>query len=504
MKRVLLILVSLLSLPSVVLSTNKVYTTDYDVRLSSLLGEDRNEIDSIKLRGHIEKEDLELLRNLSMVGSLRHLDISETSIKGDSLPSHCFDGHEFLPGYLPYNTMLKSIVLPYNLTSINSCAFANSEIRKIVIQRDIKSISSDAFLSCPNLEEVIIKESFPPSSNGQCPFSGVGNNLKVFIPRHSLSNYNTDAQWRDADIDIIEDERALVVRSVDLSSARLSSFLSGVQYMTDSLRLSGEITDSDFIVIRDELTNGMLTGIDFSECVMPDDAFPEMSLYINESNYVHRLMHIRFPNGLKRIETCAIGAPMLREIELPSTLSHIGEDNFAGNAYASTIVIPEGVDSIEKDAFLWCNGAETIYLPSTIRYLGGRSFRSLVKLRSIYCNRLTPPETPYSSGDDEFGPFGRQSEYDEWILYVPVGAKQNYMLDDYFKYFGSIIETSELTGGPTAIDGVESGVTERGNGYADGVYTLDGKRIADTITDGMAKGLYVVKRGTSISKVAVR
>ena len=87
---------------------------------------------------------------------------------------------------------------------------------------------------------------------------------------------------------------------------------------------------------------------------------------------------------------------------------------------------------------------------------------------------------------------------------MPVGAKRNYMLDDYFKYFGSIIETSELTGGPTAIDGVESGVTERDNGYADGVYTLDGKRIADTMTDGMAKGLYVVKRGASISKVAIR
>ena len=504
MKKLISLIMAVLSLSLEVMATNKVYTTDYDVRLSSLLGDGKNEMDSIKIKGYITKADLELLRNISMVGHLRHVDISETRIEGDSLPSHCFDGHEFLPGYLPYNTMLKSIVLPYNLTSINSCAFANSEIRKIVIQRDIKSISSDAFLSCPNLEEVIIKESFPPSSNGQCPFSGVGNNLKVFIPRHSLSNYNTDAQWRDADIDIIEDERALVVRSVDLSSARLSSFLSGVQYMTDSLRLSGEITDSDFIVIRDELTNGMLTGIDFSECVMPDDAFPEMSLYINEPNFVHRLMHIRFPNGLKRIETCAIGAPMLREIELPSTLSHIGEDNFGGSDYVSSIVIPEGVDSIEKDAFLWCNGAATVYLPSTISYLGGRSFRSLIKLRSIYCNRLTPPETSYAIDGEEFGPFGRQSEYDEWVLYVPVGAKRNYMLDDYFKYFGSIIETSELTGGPTAIDGVDFGVTERDNGYADGVYTLDGKRIADTMTDGMAKGLYVVKRGACISKVAVR
>ena len=89
-------------------------------------------------------------------------------------------------------------------------------------------------------------------------------------------------------------------------------------------------------------------------------------------------------------------------------------------------------------------------------------------------------------------------------LYVPVGAKQNYLDAPYFKDFWRIIETPELTGGATAIDGVESGVTELGNGYADGVYTLDGKRIADTMTDGMAKGLYVVKRGASISKVAVR
>ena len=87
---------------------------------------------------------------------------------------------------------------------------------------------------------------------------------------------------------------------------------------------------------------------------------------------------------------------------------------------------------------------------------------------------------------------------------MPVGAKQNYLDAPYFKDCYSIIETPELTGGPTAIDGVESGVTECGNGYADGVYTLDGKRIADTMTDGMAKGLYVVKRGAVISKVAVR
>ena len=116
--------------------------------------------------------------------------------------------------------------------------------------------------------------------------------------------------------------------------------------------------------------------------------------------------------------------------------------------------------------------------------------------RDIYIDRMTPP-----LADNPFAGFNSE---ELCTLYVPVGAKQNYLDAPYFKDFYSIIETSELTGGPTAIDGVESGVTERDNGYADGVYTLDGKRIADTMTDGMAKGLYVVKRGAVISKVAVR
>jgi len=103
--------------------------------------------------------------------------------------------------------------------------------------------------------------------------------------------------------------------------------------------------------------------------------------------YAMNLTHVSIPEGVTAIEpytfhwtgAWAGGWADTLSVSLPSTLRSIGEGAFFGTR-VSSIVIPEGVDSIANQAFSGTT-LTSISLPSTLRYVGEYAFANCEKLK---------------------------------------------------------------------------------------------------------------------------
>ena len=93
--------------------------------------------------------------------------------------------------------------------------------------------------------------------------------------------------------------------------------------------------------------------------------------YYDYNRYNEYVCELYISEGITHVED--LGFAGVTSVTLPSTLVSIG-DNCFKNSGLTSIVIPEGVERIEKSAFKWCNDLESITLPSTLKYIGMSAF----------------------------------------------------------------------------------------------------------------------------------
>lgn len=108
---------------------------------------------------------------------------------------------------------------------------------------------------------------------------------------------------------------------------------------------------------------------------------------------------VQIPNSVTMIGEAAFAdAEELTDITLPLGLTAVSRYMLAGTA-VSHIVLPEGVTSIEKGAFEDCTSLSTIFLPASLRYIGESAFGYCVNLDEVYSDAAIPP---YVKGNDAF------------------------------------------------------------------------------------------------------
>lgn len=77
----------------------------------------------------------------------------------------------------------------------------------------------------------------------------------------------------------------------------------------------------------------------------------------------------------------------IKQIELPKTLIRIEDQAFFGNANLYEIILPDGVEYIGKEAFMWCGfynqTFKELYIPKTVQHIGSWAFRGIGSNRSF-------------------------------------------------------------------------------------------------------------------------
>ena len=105
---------------------------------------------------------------------------------------------------------------------------------------------------------------------------------------------------------------------------------------------------------------------------------------------------VQIPNSITMIGEAAFAdAEDLTDITLPLGLTAISRYMLAGTA-VSNIVLPEGVTDVAMGAFEDCSHLHTVFLPMTLRRIGDGAFGYCTNLTEIYSDAATPPQL---SGD---------------------------------------------------------------------------------------------------------
>jgi len=113
-----------------------------------------------------------------------------------------------------------------------------------------------------------------------------------------------------------------------------------------------------------------------------------------------QVTEVQIPNSVTTIGEAAFAdAESLSSITLPLGLTAVSRYMLAGTA-VSNVVIPEGVTHIGKGAFEDCTLLRTVFLPASMQHIGDRAFGYCVNLKEIYCDATTPPLTMGSGAFD--------------------------------------------------------------------------------------------------------
>ena len=130
------------------------------------------------------------------------------------------------------------------------------------------------------------------------------------------------------------------------------------------------LTNDDYVP-----TNGILK--------VPQTVFGLNVVSVGTQNSLEKIKKIVLPNSVRTIENDAFSKSKdLEEIELPSSLTGIGEYAFASSPLKS-ILIPEGVKNIGKGCFWRCRKLEEVSLPSTLKTVSTRCFEECFNLRKV-------------------------------------------------------------------------------------------------------------------------
>ena len=473
--------------------------TDGANKLSELISEEEKySVDSICISGYFDETNFAFLRDCTINGNLRGIDMSGAEVY--EIPSLLFGNTQAnspardasVAGNL---SKLQYIRLPQTLQRIGYRAFSNSDLRSITIPK-VYEIKAEAFSHCVNLREVTMNSYNPPRTEVGSAFINISSDAVLNVPTGALAAYSSSAAYSDFR-EIREQTGLYNIRGYYVEGKPLQDLMGADMLNVDSVSIGGRLTADDIQTLSDNVTKGRLSGIDLTNCVLPDNEVPEAAFANSSSSgawQVH-LNYIKLPQGVTRLGIDAFSGSFFYALNMPSTVRSIGRCCFENATVNGDFVVPEGVEKIEKLALNGMTVTGDVYLPSTLNKVENKCLAIDLgsddrnKPRGFYCNRMTPPD--YVS--DDVAGYGKLFSNNlpsatNWTLYVPKGAKEAFAANRTWGQFPNIVETPKLDGGTS---GINNTLAVGGQNVEERIYTIDGRYVGTDMSN-LGKGVYVV------------
>lgn len=315
-----------------------------------------------------------------------------TNLKEVNLP----DNISVIPDYaFEKCTLLEKINIPQSLVQIRNDAFAESGIKEFIAPDSFKEIWGYAFKDCKNLEKVDLNKT---TSLGDMSFENCTKLSSIVLPNTlvELGTYVFSG--------------CTLLNNIKMPSNPIeitNTFIYGSGYYNDAKNWENGIlyVDNYLITTNNDLLNQQSINVKEGTIVIAINAF---------TNNGKKLKSIVLPEGLKIIGSSAFsGLYSLSQINIPTSVISIGNNAFGStdlyenksnwenggfyidnwllavdNVKMTEFTVKEGTVGVsdgKSDTSLFPTKATSISsltLPSTLKYIGNRSFARL-KITSL-------------------------------------------------------------------------------------------------------------------------
>jgi hypothetical protein len=319
---------------------------------------------------------------------------------------------------------LTKVNIADDVTSIGwACFNGCSNLQTVSLGANVNYVSYYVFAGCTSLTSITCRATTPPTMGTNETFdSSTYSTATLYVPESSINDYRAADWWKNftriysITHDFVKDGIYYFITSSNTVS---------ICHGPSANQYSGNFT------IPVTVTYG---GITYDVTGIHRDTFRGIGNAINET---------------------------LTSVQIPSTITTIGNCAFMSCTQLTDVVVPNSVTSIGYQAFMSCSHLESVTLGSGITSIQFYAFKNCPQLTSITSLATTPPPISSETFSDEL--------YSSATLYVPRGSKSTYEEALNWQNFSNIVElhySFVVNGIYYAINGPETVmVTSRDNNY---------------------------------------
>lgn len=300
-----------------------------------------------------------------------------------------------LGGLEKYTGTKPKILLPQGIKKINSFVFQDSKVEEVVVPEGIACIDSFAFSYTDSLRKVWLPDSLQQIDN--YAFTAAGNLEEIFIPDRiqSIGSNTFESCQKLRRIRLPEG-----LRRIEESAFEGCAFV--CLRLPEGVQTLGKRAFAACTVMRDiyipasvrEIHNTAFTGCRKLTIHTPAGSYAaqwamekNMNLVLTEANLENNENYWRLPgeNPEHPYDETAQYAfnEELTEICIPGGVKKIAEGRFKYCKNLVRVRLPEGLESIDKEAFAQ-SGIQRLCLPEGVGSIGVGAFSDCANLTDIY------------------------------------------------------------------------------------------------------------------------
>ena len=249
---------------------------------------------------------------------------------------------------------IEEIELPDTITKIGNSAFKSCKnLNKVIISESVTEIDNQAFAECSGLTDVEMQEGI----NKICSraFYKCGKITSINIP-DSVETIEFEAFYQCDKLENIK--------------------------LSENLTIVGYGVFGDCISIGKIEIPRTLKGFNTSWGSSTNTSY---GVFGGCSN----LKTVKFEEGSTVV--CAalfMGCDGIEKIELPNTITEIGDSSFRNCKNLVKITMNNGIDILEDFVFKGCSSLTTIDIPNTVKAIGSSSFQGCTSLTEVHLSDI--------------------------------------------------------------------------------------------------------------------
>ena len=259
-------------------------------------------------------------------------------------------------------------------------------VTNVIVQDGVTWIPDGVFYGCKSLISVTLPDSV--TGIGYAAFDACSSLMRITIGTGltAISQKDVFAGCENLKTIINRGNMALVFGST--SNGNIAYYAERIQDADGTIRYRDGVQVAEHITTPDgfvfELNQGVYTLIAY----IGGEPTITLPKNINGSTYHIRKflggLHVIIPEGITSIDAEAFsGCTSLVSITIPESVTHIGASAFSGCMALKAVTLPQAVTSIENGTFDGCTSLENIVIGESVHTIGSNAFSRCKSLAQI-------------------------------------------------------------------------------------------------------------------------